>query len=46
MSTWASRGAVKRAGEKTFETLVDKIDDRIATLLPGICLSTLAFLCI
>ena len=30
VSTWFSRGAVKRAGEKTFEKLVDEIDRRIA----------------
>jgi transposase len=31
VSSWVSRGAARRAGEKTFEKLVDEIDSRIAT---------------
>ena len=34
VSTWVSRGAARRVGEKAFENLVDEIDSRIARLQP------------
>ncbi len=34
VSTWVSRGAEKRAGEKTFEKLIDEVDGRIARRQP------------
>jgi len=34
VSAWVSRGAARRAAEKTFEKLVDEIDSRIARQQP------------